>query len=78
MKKQTETIKKFKELILDIYRYAGALDEAITRIETETEGIDPTMDKYFMFAIRENLRRRKIIQFGDLEEREKDLWQELI
>lgn len=78
MKKQTETIKKFKELILDIYRYAGALDEAITRIETEVDGSEPTNELFFMLAIQARHRQETAIRFGNLEEREKDLWQELI
>ena len=78
IKKQIEGLK---EVVLNLYRSAGSLDEYIRLLESELESPgcnDEYMEIYAkqIAGYRMDLKTRR--GYDKLDEREKDIWQQLI
>ena len=78
IKKEIEELKK---VVLDLHRSAGSLDEYIQMLENEFEqtGFDDEYSKIFARQIQQyrmDVKTRR--GFNKLEEKENDIWQQLI
>lgn len=67
-------IQKMRGLVLDIHRYASALDAVITDIEKYASGNEDVCDKMLITTLREHYQETIKRQFGDLKKREEELW----
>lgn len=77
-KKAKEKLEELKEIVLDLHRSAGMLDRLIMNIESIT-GED---DKFNEVLINQQCRLRfdqlKATEFGNLTEKERTIWLNLI
>lgn len=73
-------VEELKEVMMDLHRSAGQLDDAIRSIETEIkEEDDIGRIRYFIAAqlkFREEFKDH--YHYEDFDKRENDLWQKLI
>lgn len=73
-------IEELKEVMMDLHRSAGQLDEAIRSIETEIEEESDTERIRYFIAAQANFRDTFIHHYSytNLDQREKDLWNKLL
>ena len=67
-------IQKMRTLVLDIHRYASALDTVIDDIEKYTSDCGDTSDKMLIATLKAHYQDTIKQRFGDLKKREEELW----
>ncbi|MDR1066199.1 MAG: hypothetical protein LBL35_02020 [Clostridiales bacterium] len=75
--KVKKSIEELKNAVLDLHRSAGQLDSVIQYIENEEE--DASEKEYWKMFIKvqANYRREVKTRYGDLDEKENEIWKKL-
>lgn len=76
-----KSIEELKEVMMDLYRSAGTLDELIRLIEGTSEEYSDDVDymNYFMkMQARFRMDHKHNAELDILEDRERSIWQDLI
>ena len=66
-------IEELKGVVMDLHRSAGGLDRIVQDLELETESSEEYL-KVYIAAQRNYRRDHKKAAFGDVEQKEDDIW----
>lgn len=76
-----KSIEELKEVMMDLYRSAGALDELIRLIESTSEAYSDNteyMNRFMKIQAQFRMDHKHTAGFDILEDRERLIWQDLI
>lgn len=76
-----KSIEELKEVMMDLYRSAGTLDELIRLIEGTSEKFSDDadyMNRFMKMQARFRMDHKHNAEFDILEDRERSIWQDLI
>lgn len=76
-----KSIEELKEVMMDLYRSAGTLDETIRIIEGTSEYYSDDKDhlnRFLKIQERNRMDHKHTAEFDILEDRERSIWQDLI